>query len=254
MVLRSEMKTDYSKILSLHNNNNFYMAPKFLEMMEESGRITVRNNDVFMGDTDDYFFPPVDDVLNPRIYMDYEGCREYGTKREYDVEYIFDARDLYRMKDGKYQLFKHNINVGSNRIRNIEYKSGSYKDILAIYDEYINYDDLIKFGYSWYEHAEKLDYKILYTEGEPVAFNMWDTSKNYVHYIMTYAIPMSKQSKMYLDDYIQWLFYRDMSFSTHNPQGLLINAGGNFKDPSIKMNQLQKYPVEIRKRWSINYE
>lgn len=250
------MTTNFNKILSRYNNNNFYMAPNLLKVMESTGQISVHNNSVYVGFVNDLFFPSEFDEESP-ILMDYEGYLPHSsaTSINFGVEYIFDPMKVCKMVGKDYKPFKHNINVFSNQYQNMEYRIGEYQDIMDIFDEYISCEDCIKFNRNWYMQADMLQYKILYINNEPVAFNIWDESSKYIHYIVSYAIPMAlsptQKTKMYLDDYIQWLFYRDMAY---NGPKKLVNAGGNFDNPDTHDEQMLKVPVDIRTRYSWNYD
>lgn len=240
----------FNTILSQYSDNNFYMCPNLLKLMQSLELINVVTDFVLLTNNDCLFPPNRKDTAYP-ILMDYEGYTlPRGDKTECDKEYIFDPNAVYKMRGKKMKAFNHNIHVFSNKYHNVEYKKGKYEDILDIFDNYIVHEEHQKFNRKWFVAAKMLNYKVLYLDGVPIGFNMWDESKQYIHYIMTYAIPMD----MYSNDYIQWLFYRDMSYTRYNKNNLYVNAGGNFDNPDVEEEQMKKNPIEVRTRYSWNYE
>ena len=232
------MQNKIIRILKLYSNFNFFMSPMFLEIMIKRDKLTIEG-DTIRYDDDICFFPPPyrsDD----QIYMDYEGYRGIGKRELCDYEYIYDPKITVGMNGRKMKVFRHNVNKFLKNNIDYVYSSGTWKDAIYIYEEWTKNHDLIYNDYIL--DLKEFPMKVLYIDGIPSAFNIWEVGLKYIHYIANHSLSMP-----YINEFSRWLFYRDII-----GLNMLVNDGGDLGSESIRRYKKKLNPVEIRQRWSWN--
>jgi len=234
------------------------MAPHVLEMMFNVEDLALSFSESSSGlkyFDGVYFIPPFtsqNDVTDV-VWMDYEGYVGKGEKKFADFEYIYNPVDIINMKGRKYHVFRHNINKFREKNYQIEYREGSKDDIHEIGEKWLIGQHRTKKDMpveSWIFFAEDfLNGKVLYLDGEPVAFNLWDIGLKYVHFMVNCSDPDIE----FLNEYSRYLFYLDIS--TRYPN-MLVNDGGTLGSEGLRRYKNKLNPVAIRSRysWGLNNE
>lgn len=225
------------KLLEKYPDFNFFMSPKFLEVIIKAEELEFNGYEI-LAKEGYYFIPPPNKAVKG-VYVDYEGYVGKGEKLFWDNEYIYNSKDVFEMKGRKYRVFRHNVNKFKENNDDWDYKKGSWDDVLTVYEEWLKtqkeiYND-------WIFYAEGLPFKILYLKGEPVAFNVWDVGLKYIHFIFNHSLNIP-----FLNEFSRWLFYKEV-YETYGE--ILINDGGDMGLEGLKRYKMKLNPVEVRKRY-----
>jgi len=239
--------------------NNIFMTPKMLSILTDAGYVYVDEEyDFCIGRKNNKtHFYPVDNAQN--VYCDYEGYESENNKTFFDYEYLYNVDKTYQMKSKCHKSMRHNVNILSNRIASLYkndslFTTGKFSDIMDIHYEWIlpdmdyekNQSLMIKALFMHMNLFERMNRKIFYLEGEPVGFALYDTSPLYTHLFFVYSVPTIE----YLQDYITWMFFREL---VKNKDKRPVNYGGAYGDKNIQYDKERLCPYEVRDRWSWEY-
>jgi hypothetical protein len=243
------------KLLMQYPEFNFYMAPKILDMMIEIDNLKVEK---FISDDrpwiltqdDTFFIPPLGNRSPEFIFCDFEGFKGCSQPTFFDWEYIYKPQDIVEHRGRKFHVFRHNVNKFKNTHQNvkIEYvKTGSSIDnIMEIYEEWLNGNPESEIQNEWVLEFPKfgLNHKVLYLDGVPVAFNVWDEGIKYTHFLINYSVP----GIPFLNEFSRLLFYED----TYRQFGAsrLVNDGGTLMNAGLEQYKDKLNPVFKRARHS----
>jgi len=224
------------KLLEHYPDFNFFMSPKFLKVIVEAEDLDfdgwhIRYKDGL------HFIPPPDEVVE--CFVDYEGYRGKGMKKFNDNEYIYNSRLVYEAKGRRYKTFRHNVNKFKRENEDWEYRTGSWDEVLEVYERWLKERTIVY--NDWLLYSEKLNFKIVYLNNEPVAFNIWDAGLKYIHYIFNYCLNIP-----YLNEFSRWLFYRDVYEEFGE---VLVHDGGDMGIHGLAKYKRKLNPVVVRKRY-----
>lgn len=250
----------------MFEERNIFMSDKFMNMLHKLDRIYYENNTVttsiemgkeITGELDPIlFYPPCFVSETDSIYCDVEGYENTNLKKFFDFEYLYDIEKTYQMKGKCHKALKHNINIFSNRLdskygSDFSFGKGDFKDIVAIHDDWMisdvdlekNQHMLIKLLMDRIGEFERFERKVMFMEGEPVAFALYDKSPSYIHLFYVYGVPTIE----YIQDYMTWMLFRNLY---QNREKKLVNFGGIYGDGNIKKDKDRLCPYAVRNRWS----
>lgn len=250
----------------MFEERNIFMSNKFMDLLHKLNMIYYEDNTVttsiemgkeITGKLDQILFYPPNFVSElDCIYCDVEGYQNNNLKKFYDFEYLYDVEKTYRMNSKCHKNFKHNVNIFSNRLdskyrSDFSFADGDFKDIMNIREEWLSTDVsyefndslMIKLILNHTKEFEKFDRKIMYLEGEPVSFVLYDKSPSYIHLFTVYGVPTIE----YIEDYTAWMFFR---YLYQKKEKKAVNFGGVYSDNNIKKFKDRLCPYEVRDRWS----
>jgi hypothetical protein len=241
---------------------NFWISVPYLLSMDvdlqRMGKV------VWLTDKKGCLFPPIHSdqaeefseiELPKEIWADFHGQENYLKVLGYhkntflDYEYIYDPKNFMDLSGKKWKVFRKNIRrwpQGRNWRYSEElsenYHSGASNlllDWFAQKDNQIYDADIIV---SWILYPTVgVHRKILWEEDRVVAVNLWDENYQYLNYRWCISQPKIP----YLDEFVRWLFYKDISV-----QNKLVNDGGVLDNAGLERFKDKLNPIRKREVWS----